>query len=672
MVSLDELFAANDKNLLNAIKKTEYISDIYDLAVYTNEIEERSTLAKQLNCPKHILYYYAKLANLLQCPNMELRHAEFLVKTGVRCMEDLYYLDTDKYLAYIKEYGYSMEGIAIDDKLVNSWIEEAIYINSLSFQCEASDPQNTAYTFHEVHESARQPSTTMGVDLKDIISGLGAGLADAQKALDMNSIAVQQEILSDPRLSAYGLNATWYTIPETTFSLKMTYSFSNDETDTVSGELTDNAMIVSKPKLKMNVIPSNATHSSIYKNSGVQESTLTLRFLPIPPPEGITDRVLMPNLLGLTVDEAIERLADLGLEYELVRTAGKARLGQDTEVVRQSISAGAGLKGIIDVKENVTVMGKTRIQLSYTELEGQDKIDADNLLKSMLDEAKIAADAAKESATIAEKAADSAISETEEAKKSADRAEKSAKNANTQVAAAKTSAAKAEKSAKSADASAATAKNSATSAVKAAGSADKRAMAAENAASIAKMSEKNISEEVYGAIESIKNAEYLLENANMSIDALNKSVNDAENAAKTINTHVDNARKFAIAAEQSAKQASDSAMKAAAAAGGVEETNPEPAKVESTKTENDKQEKTEASLEAGLYQIRLVKCASNKVSMTKVIRKVTGWALKESKDVADNVPCILNKLLSPEEAENARDEFEKIGAVVEVMRCKHG
>ena len=163
MIGLDELFKDADKGLLDAVKKAE-ISSIHSFAARTNERSERTELAKTLNCPKHTLYYYAKLANLLMCTEINLDQAKFLVETGVRCIDDIFYLNTKKYLSYLSEYGYNVEKVSVDEVRVNQWINFAREFRQAEiyqFECEESDPQNRRYTYFETQVAAKKPSTSM-------------------------------------------------------------------------------------------------------------------------------------------------------------------------------------------------------------------------------------------------------------------------------------------------------------------------------------------------------------------------------------------------------------------------------------------------------------------------------------------------------------------------------
>ena len=69
---------------------------------------------------------------------------------------------------------------------------------------------------------------TFAAPIEDLIIALGQGVSQAQQALDENSIQTQQSIDTDPVLSQYGLQATWYQFPTVTMQLKLSLSISQD------------------------------------------------------------------------------------------------------------------------------------------------------------------------------------------------------------------------------------------------------------------------------------------------------------------------------------------------------------------------------------------------------------------------------------------------------------
>lgn len=653
MIELEELFKGADKGLLNAIKKAD-ISSVYSFAAKTNERSERTDLAQTLNCPKYTLYYYAKLANLLMCPEISLEQAKFLVETGVRCIDDIFYLNTEKYFSYLKEYGYSVEKASIDETKMGLWIayaKEFREAENFRFECDEADPQNRSYAYFETQTAAKKASTSMGVDLRDIISELGAGLADAQKALDMNSIAVQKEILADPDLRAYGLNATWYTIPETTFSLKMTYHFAEESTTSMEGKGEGKALLETPRRLRMRIVPSNATYNNTYKTSGEQESTLTLRFVPIPPPEGTTDRIEMPNLVGGSVDEAIASLQELGLEYELVRVKGEPKNGLHTEVVRQSLSSGATITdlSLIEIEAGTYVMAHTRITLSYLDDEsGRDPTES--TLKAVLDEmkkiaadAKESADAADTSAKNAESSAAAAKNSAAGAKSSAVAAEKSAKDAETNASTIKKLASGAEKAAKEADSSAASAKKSAKDAETNTAGLDQAVKDAKSSATEAKQYASNAKSSASEARQSAANAKKNASDLEQAVQKAQSSAAEAKQAAADNEKYAADARQAADDARQAAAEADDTANKVEAFAELLGE-------------------KVELSPDK-LYRI-VLKSTSQKLETIKVVGEILGNGLKEAKDCVDKAPVEIPKDMDGNDVLAWRKKLVESGAVV--------
>lgn len=57
---------------------------------------------------------------------------------------------------------------------------------------------------------------------------------------------------------------------------------------------------------------------------------------------------------------------------------------------------------------------------------------------------------------------------------------------------------------------------------------------------------------------------------------------------------------------------------------------------------------------------------SNKVSVIKAVRSLTGLGLKEAKDLVESVPGIIKEGIAKQEAEEAKKSLEEAGAVVEI------
>lgn len=66
------------------------------------------------------------------------------------------------------------------------------------------------------------------------------------------------------------------------------------------------------------------------------------------------------------------------------------------------------------------------------------------------------------------------------------------------------------------------------------------------------------------------------------------------------------------------------------------------------------------------FNLVLADAGSNKVSVIKVVREITGLGLKEAKDMVDGAPKVLKEGVSKEEAESIKGQLEEAGAEVEV------
>jgi large subunit ribosomal protein L7/L12 len=66
-----------------------------------------------------------------------------------------------------------------------------------------------------------------------------------------------------------------------------------------------------------------------------------------------------------------------------------------------------------------------------------------------------------------------------------------------------------------------------------------------------------------------------------------------------------------------------------------------------------------------LYNIILQSIqADKKISVLKVVRTITGFGLKESKDIVDNLPKILKENISKDDCEKIKKEIETAGGSV--------
>jgi large subunit ribosomal protein L7/L12 len=66
------------------------------------------------------------------------------------------------------------------------------------------------------------------------------------------------------------------------------------------------------------------------------------------------------------------------------------------------------------------------------------------------------------------------------------------------------------------------------------------------------------------------------------------------------------------------------------------------------------------------FDVVLASFGSNKVSVIKAVRALTGLGLKEAKDAVEGAPNTIKEAVSKEEAEEAKKQLEEAGATVEI------
>ena len=69
--------------------------------------------------------------------------------------------------------------------------------------------------------------------------------------------------------------------------------------------------------------------------------------------------------------------------------------------------------------------------------------------------------------------------------------------------------------------------------------------------------------------------------------------------------------------------------------------------------------------EKSSFEITLTEVpADKKIAILKVVRTITGFGLKESKNIVDNVPHLLKEGVTKEESEKIKKELEDVGGKV--------
>ncbi len=147
---------------------------------------------------------------------------------------------------------------------------------------------------------------TFSAPIEHLIVSLAQSLAEAQKALDENSIAMQQQLDSDPVLAKYGLQATWFQFPKVDFQLKLAVSIAKQGTTPSSPQpgappgapapLVASSLLQSARFISLHAQPVSASYQTQFQYDASAASVLSLSIVPVPPPRP-SDQGTTPALL---------------------------------------------------------------------------------------------------------------------------------------------------------------------------------------------------------------------------------------------------------------------------------------------------------------------------------------------------------------------------------------
>jgi hypothetical protein len=148
--------------------------------------------------------------------------------------------------------------------------------------------------------------------IEAVISALGQGIAEAQRALDLNSVQMQETIDSDPVLSQYGLQATWYQFPKVDLQLTMSLTVAEDDTTSQNAPSSPAAVRALSPKLssasfkaiRLVAQPVSASFQSHFNYSGQAASQIKLSIVPVPAPRPGDQVTLPPSMQTADVQKA--------------------------------------------------------------------------------------------------------------------------------------------------------------------------------------------------------------------------------------------------------------------------------------------------------------------------------------------------------------------------------
>ncbi|WP_114376089.1 hypothetical protein [Elioraea thermophila] len=113
--------------------------------------------------------------------------------------------------------------------------------------------------------------------LGEVLAKVADGVAQAQRTMDLAAIATQTLIDNDPVLSGYGLQATWYHMPEVTLELRLSLSLQRSAKTDSGGRIVERS-------LSLLAAPHNARVQNTLGLEVQGTSTLKARIVSVPPP----------------------------------------------------------------------------------------------------------------------------------------------------------------------------------------------------------------------------------------------------------------------------------------------------------------------------------------------------------------------------------------------------
>ncbi len=70
------------------------------------------------------------------------------------------------------------------------------------------------------------------------------------------------------------------------------------------------------------------------------------------------------------------------------------------------------------------------------------------------------------------------------------------------------------------------------------------------------------------------------------------------------------------------------------------------------------------------FDVQLKDFGSQKMLVVKKVRSITGFGLRETKELVESAPVVIQKRMSHAEAKSAKKQLEALGAVVEIVQTQ--
>ena len=185
--------------------------------------------------------------------------------------------------------------------------------------------------------------------LGDIIASVGAGVAEAQQALDEASVAKTLEIYREGGdellrvLRDVGYRPTFYALPETTGEVNISMRLSGGGVRNAGQPNLANTLrpaaaaaiaqplaaarlraLNVAPAIRAYATPVDAGFQNRYTYDAQTSAKLTFKIVPVPPPAGMDDMRVVPNLVGRTAELSRAVMEALDMDFRFTASDGSA------------------------------------------------------------------------------------------------------------------------------------------------------------------------------------------------------------------------------------------------------------------------------------------------------------------------------------------------------------
>ncbi len=187
--------------------------------------------------------------------------------------------------------------------------------------------------------SPAELTDSLSAPLGDVIAEVARGVAEAQQAMDLQTVETFKKIYGARGGKAYeelrmlGYQPTWYKIPEATAEITISLTISGDTAETG----TEPTASQKSGRIKLYGAPVDANYTNRYNFDLKAASHLKFKVVPVPPTPQSAGMKVVPALVDRTYREACDLLDELDIPY---KPADELSELQDEDMVSETTPGG--------------------------------------------------------------------------------------------------------------------------------------------------------------------------------------------------------------------------------------------------------------------------------------------------------------------------------------------